>query len=123
MHHENHNSMMESRSVSKMDSTLTDSQWQVLFALLDVVVPSIEVGDSPAGNDKDHLRISQHHFHDLYESVARDMQYPPSEEVFRAYITRRLSDSPIFVDSVKKVIKTLGSTPSKQLGFVLWFMR
>lgn len=105
-----------------MDNMLTNSQWQVLFALLDVVVPSIGVEDSPAPNN-DCLRISQHHFRDLYETITREMKYPPSEEVFRDYMARRLSDSPIFVETVKEVIKALGSAPSKQLGFVLWFMR
>lgn len=119
---ESYSAVMESGSASEMDSTLTNSQRKVLFALLDVVIPSIEVRGSSASN-KDQLCISQHDFQNLHESITREMKSPPSEEIFRDYMTKRLSDSPIFVDNVDKAIEKLGSAPRKQLGFVLWFMR
>ncbi|KAK7751863.1 hypothetical protein SLS62_006164 [Diatrype stigma] len=104
-----------------MNSTFTSSQWHVLLALLDAVIPSVEVEGPPVPN-KDQLRITKHEFHDLYDNMARGMKKPPSKDVFRGYMAKRLSDSPIFVGNVEKAIKRLGAAPRKQLGFVLWFM-
>ncbi|KAI1455749.1 long-chain fatty alcohol dehydrogenase [Annulohypoxylon moriforme] len=96
------------------DNTFPKLQFQALLALLDAVVPSVEVVDSLAAHDGS-LSISQEEFDRCYHEIRKRMKSPPSKDSFKDYLSARPSDNKLFVERIKKVIYSLSPGPRVQL--------
>ncbi|KAI1768866.1 long-chain fatty alcohol dehydrogenase [Hypoxylon sp. FL1150] len=101
----------------KSGTYLTETQWQVLLALIDAVVPSI-VAESEAGDQKHQLRISQPQYAEAYERTKRLMK-PPDYDKFQQYLAARPLDNPRFMRLIKSTIQRVPDSNRKQLGTVL----
>ncbi|XXH05031.1 hypothetical protein Hte_011455 [Hypoxylon texense] len=97
---------------------LTETQWQVLLALIDAVIPSIVV-ESEAGDQKKQLQISQSRYAEAYEQTKRLMKQPPDYAKFQQYLEARPLDNPRFLRLIKRTIQRVPDGNRKQLGAVL----
>lgn len=102
----------------KPGTYLTETQWQVLLALIDAVVPSIVV-ESEARDQKNQLQISQAQYTEAYERTRRLMKQPPDYDKFKQYLAARPLDNPRFMRLVKNTIQNVPDSSRKQLGTVL----
>ncbi|KAL7624924.1 hypothetical protein AAE478_004138 [Parahypoxylon ruwenzoriense] len=111
--------------VLKPDSVFTDTHWQVLFALLDAIIPSVVSGPPSKGNN---ISITEDEFHNLHESLQQSMKCPPSLEKFRAYMSERPSDNAEFVENVKHqkslLLGVVLTMPRTRLGSLIstWYL-
>ncbi|KAI1386462.1 long-chain fatty alcohol dehydrogenase [Hypoxylon trugodes] len=111
------------KPVPASDTFFTETQWKVLFSLLDAVIPSVAVGGpSDMTGYSEVLRISENHFHEIYHGVQRRMRYPPTIDQFREYLAFRPVDDPRFISIVKQTVSRLSRSSKSQLGSLLNFM-
>lgn len=103
----------------KPDTYLSETQWQVLLALIDAVIPSIVVGSEAEDQEKSQLRISQSQYVEAYERTKRLMKQPPDCDKFRQYLEARPLDNPRFMRLIKRTIQRVPDGTRKQLGAVL----
>ncbi|KAL7626990.1 hypothetical protein AAE478_003766 [Parahypoxylon ruwenzoriense] len=103
------------------DTYFTETQWQVLFALIDAIVPSIIV-ESRATDQKNQLQISESQCNEAYEHTRESMKHPPDYEKFQQYLAERPLDNPRFLQIIKRAMQNITNTDRKQLGVILSIM-
>lgn len=106
---------------------LSDSQWRVLMALMDTVVPAIKLQDTgPVAQQQDlsvlYLPSSQ------YSEKAASLRQAaspldPSAELIEAYLAERPSDNPLFAQVLKCVLSSLPPSKKRELRFLLSILR
>lgn len=115
---------MNSKETGTTKGSLSDTHWDVLFAILDTVVPAIVVKDDvPDPKVQSRLVIPLDEFEQSYEALTRTVDRPPSRDIFRAYLASRASENHDFVKSVKTSIDRLSPKARGQLEFMLGMMR
>ncbi|KAI0179950.1 long-chain fatty alcohol dehydrogenase [Hypoxylon sp. FL1284] len=97
---------------------LTETQWRILLALIDAVVPSIVV-ESRAKGGQNQLRISSSQCAEAYERTKRSMKHSPDYETFQQYLEARPLDNPRFLRLIKATIQSVPLSTRNQLGTVL----
>ncbi|KAI0131657.1 long-chain fatty alcohol dehydrogenase [Hypoxylon sp. NC0597] len=102
----------------KDTSYFSETQWKVLFALVDAVIPSI-VAEAAATDRKNQLRISQSQYEEAYERTKRSLKHPPEYEKFKLYLESRPLDNPQFVQLLKRMLQRVPNSDRKQLGIIL----
>ncbi|KAI1777630.1 long-chain fatty alcohol dehydrogenase [Hypoxylon cercidicola] len=102
----------------KPGTYLSETQWQVLLALIDAVIPSIVV-ESEARDRKSQLPISKSQYEEAYERTKRSMKQPPDRAKFQQYLEARPLDNPRFLRLLKRTIQRVPDSSRKQLGAVL----
>ncbi|KAI2639735.1 long-chain fatty alcohol dehydrogenase [Hypomontagnella submonticulosa] len=100
------------------ETYFSETQWQVLLALIDATVPSI-VAEAEVTDRKGQLWISQSRYAEAYEQTKRSMKYPPNYEKFQQYLGSRLIDSPRFIGLLRRFVQGIPNSSRKQLGAVL----
>jgi hypothetical protein len=115
--------MASSVASSGPASSFNDTHWDVLFKLLDAVVPPVVVvaGDS-SDSHSSAITISEAEFAKLYNDLQSDVKDPPSAEAFREYLAARASQNGDFVKTVKDMIDGLSPSVCGQLRFILGAM-
>jgi hypothetical protein len=107
-------------SVLSPDSVLTEAHWQVIFALLDAVVPSVVADDSPvADRGTKSIRLSPDEFQDIHKEFQRRTKSSLKTEDFQEFMASLPSDNPNFVDCIKRSISGLSSSSKTQLCRIL----
>ena len=95
-----------------------DTQWTVLCALLDAIIPSITATDN-VKDDKAQYGIPASQIDDLVAQTQNNVAEPPSADVFAAYLADRPSVDPLFIHGVRRILGCAPSSALKQLGAVL----
>ncbi|OTB05737.1 hypothetical protein M426DRAFT_21763 [Hypoxylon sp. CI-4A] len=102
-------------------ASFSEAHWKALFALLDVVVPSVIENDTmPIGPN--HLALASHELRDLYQKALCGAHDRFSFEKFCHYMASRPSDDPSFIANVKRAIGRLAPGAKYQLRLILGFM-
>ncbi|KAI1878192.1 uncharacterized protein JN550_000374 [Neoarthrinium moseri] len=102
----------------RSDTYFTETQWHILFALLDAVLPPI-VEAGTVTDKRNQLRISQEEYRGAYELIRTSQAEPPDLDKFKEYLGTRQSDSPRFVQNVKRTFETVPIANRKRLASVL----
>ncbi|KAK7959070.1 GMC oxidoreductase [Apiospora aurea] len=113
-----------------------DTQWRVLYALMDTVVPPIAAaaaasgeelvvavnsdGKSPADNG--HQALSKELFESHYQKMQSCMVTPPSREAFAAYLSEKPSEIQDFRNHLVRTLSTISPDARKQLGTVTYLL-
>lgn len=105
----------------KPDTYFSQTQWQILLALVDAIVPSI-VADSGVTDMKNHLQISKSQLEESYERIKSSMKTPPDYERFQQYLQARPLDNPRFLRAVKRILEGVPNSNRNQLGAILNIM-
>ncbi|KAJ3554649.1 hypothetical protein NPX13_g10560 [Xylaria arbuscula] len=95
-----------------------EQQWQTLFALLDVVTPSIAV-DAEITDKKNQLRITEAQCLEAYELTKRNLVNYPDYEKFKAYLRSRPANLPEYTQYAKRFVGHLPKSAQKELGRLL----
>jgi hypothetical protein len=96
----------------------SETQWEVLFALMDAVLPPI-VPASDLEDEHAEIRISDDELAEAYQLLKKIVASPPREEEFRAYLRLSPLADPNFVDGIKRSMSTVAQEAQKKLGGVL----
>ncbi|KAI1143819.1 long-chain fatty alcohol dehydrogenase [Hypoxylon sp. FL0543] len=99
-------------------SYFSETQWQVLFALIDAVIPSI-VTEATVTDQKNQLQISHSRYKEAYEQTKRAMKHPPDYEKFKQYLGSRPLDNPRFSQLLKRILQNIPNGDRKRLGSIL----
>ncbi|KAK3692226.1 hypothetical protein B0T22DRAFT_531748 [Podospora appendiculata] len=95
-----------------------ETQWAVLLALLDAVIPSI-TAETDVQDAKAQQALPDAHFDELVGRAQASMVEPPSADVLKSYFEDRPSTQPWFLYAVKRTLDTVPDPVRKQLGSVL----
>lgn len=115
--------MASSVASSGSASSFNDTHWDVLFKLLDAVVPPVVVVAADSlDSHSSAITISEAEFAKLYSDLQSDVKAPPSVEAFREYLAARASQNGDFVKTVKDMIDGLSPSVCGQLRFILGAM-
>ncbi|KAK0711345.1 hypothetical protein B0H67DRAFT_684977 [Lasiosphaeris hirsuta] len=90
---------------------LDETQWTVLMALLDAVIPSI-TANSRVADDMAQRGIADGEFEESAARAQPNAAEPPSTDLIKAYLEDRATARPGFKDAVRR---TLGSVPGESL--------
>lgn len=96
----------------------TELQWQVLFALLDAVVPSIVV-ESAVTDKRNQWKITQKEYEEAYKHIQASTTHPPDLARFEEYLRSRPAQDARFVQNLKRTLDRLPHSAKKQLGGAL----
>jgi hypothetical protein len=96
----------------------TELQWQILFALVDAVLPPIVV-ESTMTDKQNQLKISQKRYEEAYDHLQNSMAGAPDLDKFKEYLRTRQSDNTRFVQNIKRTFDSVPEEPRKKLGGVL----
>ncbi|KAI1212866.1 long-chain fatty alcohol dehydrogenase [Annulohypoxylon truncatum] len=100
------------------DEYFSEVQWQVLYALVDAVIPSI-VAEPSAIDRNAQLCISQSQYDEAYEHTERSLKFPPDPQKFRQYMEASPLDNLRFTRLLKRTIQGVPLTNRRQLGRIL----
>ena len=92
-----------------------ETQWAVLFALMDAAVPSMATA-ADISDAAGQLRISDEEFAEAFEQASRAMTSPPSAKDFKAYIGLRPTKDPLFIENFRRFAATIPPASQKKLG-------
>ncbi|KAM7192803.1 GMC oxidoreductase [Rhypophila sp. PSN 637] len=95
-----------------------DTQWTVLFALFDAILPSI-TATPKVTDDKSQYGIPEADIKHLIANTKKNLVEPPSDDLLEAYLADRPSTDPNFTYGVRRILSTAPSSALKQLGAVL----
>ncbi|RYP30802.1 hypothetical protein DL767_006083 [Monosporascus sp. MG133] len=96
-----------------------ETQWQVLFSIIDAVIPSIVIGSAAEKNEQHHLQISQNQCNDSYEYIQQVTSHPPAFEKFVEYLGARPLENQLFLGQVRRALNKLPPHSKRQLGGLL----
>ncbi|KAH8673573.1 long chain fatty alcohol oxidase [Xylariales sp. PMI_506] len=100
------------------DSYFSESQWKTLFAMVDAAIPPIVV-ENTMTDKRNQLRVSQKQYEDAFASTQAAMIAPPDLDRFKEYLGSRKSDSPRFVQQIKRTLANLPDVQKRSLGGLL----
>ncbi|KAH7329231.1 hypothetical protein B0I35DRAFT_473849 [Stachybotrys elegans] len=101
------------------DDFMNQTQWDVLFALLDGALPALATADA-ATDESEQVLLAQREFKSALELAASWQLDVRTPEALMAYLASRPSQSPDFRDDV---VRTLAMSPQKdKLAKALGFM-
>jgi hypothetical protein len=106
---------------------LGESQWKVLMALMDTVIPAVRIQD-PSQNTKDQDVSTVHLPSGDYSETAiklRNAATPldHSSDVLEAYLAERPSDNPLFAQVLKSVLSNVPPTKQRELRVLLSILK
>ena len=96
-----------------------ETQWNVLFALMDAAVPALTL-ESEVKDEHKQLAISEAQFRDALALARDQMVEPPSEELLKKYLEDMPSSHPGFIVGIKRTLSNVPDVSKKQLGAVLY---
>ncbi|RYP45147.1 hypothetical protein DL768_008465 [Monosporascus sp. mg162] len=96
-----------------------ETQWQVLFSIIDAVIPSIVIGSAAEKNENHHLQISQSQCNESYEYIQQVTRHPPAFEEFVKYLGARPLENQLFLSEVRRALNNLPPHSKRQLGGLL----
>ncbi|KAF4875836.1 Long-chain-alcohol oxidase FAO2 [Colletotrichum siamense] len=92
-----------------------ETQWSVLFSLLEAALPSI-ARPATLSDKTNQVRVSEAEYAQALQLVQNTMKNPPSEEKFQEYLAHCPAKEPKFVESVTRTLAALPSAAQKTLG-------
>ncbi|QIW96554.1 hypothetical protein AMS68_002072 [Peltaster fructicola] len=96
---------------------LDDSQWAVLGAILDTVIPSFVPGK---GNYLIQHPVTEQKYEEVRQQIARRCDLDAKSDLLTRYLTESATSQPEFKDAVLRLIgEQLDSASTAQLAFVL----
>ncbi|GAW25729.1 putative long chain fatty alcohol oxidase [Rosellinia necatrix] len=96
----------------------SDEQWQVLFALLDAVTPSIVI-DSEATDGRNQLQITEAQCREAYRLTKENVRNAPDYEKFKEYLRSRPVTTAAYIDTIRRFLGNLPKSVQKELGLLL----
>ncbi|KAK7953011.1 hypothetical protein PG988_013705 [Apiospora saccharicola] len=105
-----------------------DTQWRVLYSLMDTVIPSIAASDDANGDSKDLVKygdcqiVPKDVLDAHYQKLQRCLPTPPSRDAFAAYLAERPSAIQDFRNHLTRTLSTLSPAARGQLGAVLYLL-
>lgn len=107
-----------------------ETQWRVLYSLMDTVIPSLAAESDNEANDNntiidkkdDRQIVPKDVLEAHYQKLQRCLPHPPSHEAFAAYLAERPSAIQDFRDHLTRTLATLSPAAQKQLGTVLYLL-
>jgi len=96
------------------------TQWAVITAILDTVIPSINPASTMA-NDRIHTQcgVDDDKLAEVAAQVRAKMASPPSPELFKAFLEERPFASPAMMDALRRTLGTVPESSRRTLGGVL----
>jgi hypothetical protein len=106
---------------------LNESQWKVLMAFMDAVIPSIRIQDT-AQNTKDQNASIIHLPSAEYSEAAIKLRnaatpFNPPSNVLEAYLAERPSDNPAFSQVLKSVLSNIPPSKQRDMRILLSILR
>lgn len=96
-----------------------ETQWAVLMALADAVVPSI-AAESKVTNEKVQRRMPDQEYQKIIQSNKGSIIAAPGDEsLFQEYLDDRPSKHPAFLDHCRRTLSNVPASDRKQLATVL----
>jgi hypothetical protein len=95
-----------------------ETQWAVLLALLDAIVPSV-APESMTRDVSAQRRISDAEYQLLLESYPRTMAAAPEKAVFQAYLDERPARQQAFLHACRRSLARLPESGRQKLGGAL----
>ncbi|KAJ4287118.1 hypothetical protein N0V88_007740 [Collariella sp. IMI 366227] len=89
---------------------LSDTQWKVLMALMDTVIPAVRIQDTPKAKNLDTsaLNLPSAQYSDVAIKLRNAVSpLDPSAEILTAYLAERPSDNPVFSQVLKLILTNL----------------
>lgn len=100
------------------DGYFDETQWAVLMAVLDTVIPSIKPA-SAVTDDRTQHAVDDGRFDEITAKVQTDMAEPPPVDILNAYLEDRPSANPAFMDALRRMLTALPDSGRRQLGAML----
>lgn len=97
----------------------SEAQWEVLYALVDAVLPSI-VPESAATDKPNQKTVSDEQFEEIFERVQATMTEAPDKETFKKYFAERPSASPEFRANIRRSLGCVSTSARSGLGGVFY---
>ena len=97
----------------------SETQWNVLFALMDGALPALTL-ESEVRDEHKQSAISEAQFRDALALARDQMVEPPSEELLKKYLEDMPSSYPGFVVGIQRTLSNVPDAAKKQLGAVLY---
>lgn len=106
---------------SPKDDAYTNEQWRTLLAIMDTIVPSIRrESQSATCENVGQQTISEERYNAAVANLKNLVKNMPDSESLDQYLDEKPSDSPVFVDLLKRVlIQYTREDARKGLGLVL----
>lgn len=95
-----------------------ETQWTVLMAILDAVIPSIAAA-STVTDEKTHRSVDDGEFKSATSLGQSKLVSPLSDAALKAYLEDRPSASPEFMDILRRTLSTIPPPARNKLGSVL----
>ncbi|KAK8137239.1 hypothetical protein PG984_005179 [Apiospora sp. TS-2023a] len=105
-----------------------ETQWRVLYSLMDTVIPSIAASDDVNGDSKGLVKYDDRQIvpNDVleahYQKLQRCLPQPPSRDAFTAYLAEKPSTIQDFRNHLTRTLSTLSPAARNQLGAVLYLL-
>ncbi|KAI1823038.1 GMC oxidoreductase [Xylaria intraflava] len=96
----------------------SEEQWEVLFALLDAVTPSI-VTDTEVTDSKNQLRITEAQCLEAYERTKKHVIKAPTYAKFKDYLRSQPVRTPEYIGHIRRAIGHLPKSKQQDLGQLL----
>jgi choline dehydrogenase-like flavoprotein len=100
---------------SPTSSSWSDLQWEVLFALMDAIIPSL-VPESANPSPIQQAVLPDTEYEAIFQESQTDLAVPPDPELLRAYLTDSPSRNAACVKSTRRVIQNLPAKLQRDLG-------
>ncbi|KAK0623573.1 hypothetical protein B0T14DRAFT_427954 [Immersiella caudata] len=96
------------------------TQWVVITALLDAVIPSITAASTAAdGTTRTHRSIDNDALEEATARIRTEMASPPSSELLKSLLEERPSSSPAMLGAVRRTLATVPEASRRNLGGAL----
>jgi hypothetical protein len=98
-----------------------ETQWTVLLAFLDAVVPRI-TAVSQVKDPSLAVGVPDTQYHDMVARARKSMAEAPPEDIVETYLGELPSENPAFVYAVRRAVYGISTSDKMQLGAVLLAM-
>lgn len=95
-----------------------EKQWDVLFALLEAVMPAV-APQSTIKDEHNQIRIPDAKFDAIFKRLSERVVDAPSKEALRAFLGKRCTADPEFVETCKRMLCSFPPSKNEQLGGIL----
>jgi hypothetical protein len=105
----------------------SETQWNVMMALMDAVIPAIRIqesGQNTKGHDTSTMYLPSSEYSDAAIQI-RNAATPlnPTPDILEAYLAERPSDNPAFTQVLKCVLSNIPPSKQRELRILLSILK